>query len=234
MLEEETTRPELDISELRRVRIERLEGSSKTRCSTARVTMASHSRSKESQPRPTSHEHRKKSHHRSSDDSKHRTRKSSVITDEGPRDELVYGGAPDRSHTSTTVLSETRRLGKDGGETKLSRHSSRGHRRSITSSSAKVHEAVHRSKSHSSRRHSVSESIRPSSSKRSSSRDRAGESHSIPRRSSSTRSHSTAHRTHSRVSTTASGSDATGKHSTILGSFFGPPLPTHHEHPVRL
>ncbi|KAH8802676.1 hypothetical protein F5884DRAFT_738368 [Xylogone sp. PMI_703] len=245
---EPVARPELDISELRRRRIEKLEGSVLTHGSTINPTMTSHSRTKESQSNPPSSEHRKKSHHKSSEDSKHRSHKSSTTKDERSREDNVATEPKAKSHTTRVIIAETSRRGRDRessntrsastpsrhtrhkaeDESRASKHSSKKHHHSAIDSKD-TDASSNRDKPHTSRKTSV-EGPRK---ERSSSKDPVKDTKSSPKKSGSAEAHKSPSKSHRKEgsSISSSGSD---KRPSLLGSFFGSALPTHPEEPPKL
>jgi hypothetical protein len=109
----EKVTPEPEVSEVRRIRIERLEGNTTTRRSVATPKMTSESHATLSSLKSGSSHRRKSVHHRHSgkEETKHRRRTKSTSKD---KSSYVYRSAVDRSCSSRTSVSEARRLGRDG------------------------------------------------------------------------------------------------------------------------
>lgn len=109
--EDVTLRP--DVSEVRRIRIERLDADTTTRrfVATPEMTSESHATLPRSKSRST--HRRKKVHHYQSgkEETKHRRRTKSTSKDEPS---YVYSSPVDRTHSSRTSIQETRTLGRDG------------------------------------------------------------------------------------------------------------------------
>ena len=102
---------EPDASEVRRLRVERLEDSTSTGRTAATPKMTSESH--ETLPSlKSASSHRKKDHRRSTVSTKHRTRRKSALkSDSTPT--YVYGTPADTSQSSRITISEIRRLGRD-------------------------------------------------------------------------------------------------------------------------
>jgi hypothetical protein len=105
---------EPDASEVRRIRIERLEGSTSTRRSAATPKMTSESHATLSTLKPASSHRRRHDARRGTVSTKHRTkRKSTSKEDSSPT--YVYGTPADRPQSSRSTISETRKLGRVEG-----------------------------------------------------------------------------------------------------------------------
>ena len=103
---------EPDVSELRRVRVERLEGSTSTRRTTAAPKMTSESHATLPSLKSAS-SHRRRDHRRSTVSTKHRTRRKSTSKgDSTPT--YVYGTPADRPQSSRIAISDVRKLSRDG------------------------------------------------------------------------------------------------------------------------
>jgi hypothetical protein len=102
---------ERDSPEVGRIRIERLDGSTSTRrtASTSKMTSASHATLPSI--RTTISHRRKRSRHRSPE-RKHHSRKKSAPKDESATN--VYGAPEGRRRSSRVIVTETRKLGRDG------------------------------------------------------------------------------------------------------------------------
>ena len=109
---EEKITLEPDVSEVRRIRVERLEGSTSTRRSVATPKMTSESHATLPGLKSTSSHRRRKGPQRSTVSTKHRTRRKSNSNDDSTPT-YVYGPSADRSQTSRNTISETRKLGRD-------------------------------------------------------------------------------------------------------------------------
>ncbi|RFU35298.1 hypothetical protein B7463_g1043, partial [Scytalidium lignicola] len=239
---EHVARPELDIAELRRLRIEKLDDSVLARSSTVSSTMTSHSRSKESQPKPPSSENRKKSHHRS--------HKSSATNDQRSSNDHADEESKDKPETTRNAILESRKVTRDResgnpdgvsvqtrharhkaeDRARIAKHGSHRHQHGAVGSKGSDR-SIHRDKAHTSRRKSVDEPRR----ERSSSKDLAVDTKSSLKRSSSTgSSHKTPYKMHTKESASISGATTAGRRSSILGSLFSSTLPTHPEEPPRL
>jgi hypothetical protein len=168
----------------RRIRVERLEDDTETRrtASSSKMTSASHAMLPSSRSTPS---HRRRGHrHESPERVSHSRRKS------GPREEpttYVYGTPKDKKRSSRIIVTETRRLGRDGesteeeeeratksepvkekrvkviyvsaAEAKTLKHKERSSRTTKELSERPRHseESVHRSRAHRSRQNSVSQ-----------------------------------------------------------------------------
>jgi hypothetical protein len=103
---------EPDVSEVRRIRVERLEGSTSTRRTAATPKMTSESHATLPSLKSAS-SHRRKDHRRSTVSTKHRTRRKSTSKgDSTPT--YVYGTPADRSQSSRITISEVKKLSRDG------------------------------------------------------------------------------------------------------------------------
>jgi hypothetical protein len=99
-------------SELRRIRIERLEGSSSPRRRSTTQTMPSESHATLPSHKSLSSHRRRRRHQRDSEEKEHRSRRKSTAKDESV--DYVYGPPADRPKSSRIVVKETRRLGRVG------------------------------------------------------------------------------------------------------------------------
>ena len=104
---------EPDISEVRRIRIDRLEAGSTSRRSSETPKMTSVSHATLPSLKSASSHRRRKEHRRSTEETKHSRRRKSTSKDESTT-RYVYGKPADRSQSSRITISETRRLGRDG------------------------------------------------------------------------------------------------------------------------
>lgn len=109
--EEVTLEP--DISQVRRIRIERLEGSTSTGRSAAAGKMTSESHATLPVLKHVSSHGRRKEHRRSVVDTRHRTRVKPSSKDDSTS-ACVYGTPAERSQSSRITISESRQLGRDG------------------------------------------------------------------------------------------------------------------------
>jgi len=102
---------ERDPPEVRRIRIERLDGSTSTRrtASTSKMTSVSHATLPSI--RTTTSHRRRRSRHRSPE-RKHHSRKKSAPKDESAT--YVYGAPEGKTRSSRVIVTETRKLGRDG------------------------------------------------------------------------------------------------------------------------
>jgi hypothetical protein len=100
-----------DRTGVRRIRIERLDGSAPTHriASTSKMTSPSHA-TLPSIRTTTSHRRRRDRHR--SPERKHRGRKNSAPKDEPAK--YVYGSPEGRTRSSRVIVTETRKLGRDG------------------------------------------------------------------------------------------------------------------------
>lgn len=106
---------EPNVSEVRRVRVERLGSSTSTRRTAATPKMTSESHATFPSLKSAS-SHRRKDHRRSTVSTKHRTRRKSTSKgDSTPT--YVYGTPAGRSQSSRITISEIRKLGRDGEST---------------------------------------------------------------------------------------------------------------------
>lgn len=103
---------EPDVSEVRRIRVERLEGSTTTRRSSATTKMTSESYATLPSLKSRSSHRRRKESHRDSEGTRHRRRRKSTSKDDSAT--YVYGAPADKSTSSRITISETRALGQDG------------------------------------------------------------------------------------------------------------------------
>lgn len=104
---------EPDVSEVRRIRIERLEGSTSTRRSVATPKMTSESHATLPSLKSASSHRRRHDPRRSTASTKHRTKRKSTSKDDSTPT-YVYGTPADRPQSSRITKSDTRKLGKDG------------------------------------------------------------------------------------------------------------------------
>jgi hypothetical protein len=109
--DKEEVRFEPDPSEVRRLRIERLESTTTPCTSAPTLNMASESHATLPGASSSSGHRRRKDQHRRSEETTRRRRRESTAKD-GPA--YVYEGPTDRSQSSHITVSETRRLGRDG------------------------------------------------------------------------------------------------------------------------
>jgi hypothetical protein len=171
-------------TEVRRIRVERLERSTSPHRtpSSSKMTSASHATLPS---RRSTTSHRRRNHRHESPERKSRSRTKSARREEPAT--YVYG-APEEKRSSHIIVTETRRLGRDGesteeeeeratqsdpvreerkvkviyvsaGEAKPLKHKERSSRTTRESSERPRHseESVHRSRAHRSRQNSVSE-----------------------------------------------------------------------------
>jgi hypothetical protein len=173
-------------AEVRRTRVERLDGSTSTRrtASDSKMTSASHA-TLPSIRSTTSH--RRRSHRHGSPENKSHSRRETTPKEEPA--EYVYRAPEEKKRSSRIIVTETRRLGRDGESTdddeeeraaqsdpvrekrktkviyvsaedsKALKHKERYSRTSRESSDRPRHseESIHRGRSHRSRRNSVAE-----------------------------------------------------------------------------
>jgi hypothetical protein len=102
---------EPDISGVRRIRVERLEGSPTRTAATPTMTSESHA-TLPSLKSSSGHRGRR-DQHRSSDEKKHRRRRKSTVKEDGAT-AYVYGDPAERSQPSRNTTTESRKLGRDG------------------------------------------------------------------------------------------------------------------------
>jgi hypothetical protein len=117
---------EPDDSELRRVRVERLEGSTSTRRSVATPKMTSDSHATLPSLKPTSSHRRRHDIRHRKVSTKHRTRRKSSSKDDSTPT-YVYGTPAERSQPSRITISETRKLGRDGESSELADENEEDH-----------------------------------------------------------------------------------------------------------
>lgn len=112
----EKVTPEPEVSEVRRIRIERLEGHATTRkpAATPKMTSESHATLPSLKSRSIHRRKKDRHHHSGNEERKHRSRRKSTSKVEPT---YVYGSATERPKPSRTHISETRRLGGDGDST---------------------------------------------------------------------------------------------------------------------
>ncbi len=98
---------ELGVEELRRIRIERLEGNAPRGgpASSSKMATESHASVKE----PSSH---RRKHHRSAEGKKHRRKRISTTKGESGTT-YVYGPPAEKPRSTRILVSETRKLGRD-------------------------------------------------------------------------------------------------------------------------
>ncbi|KAG0650123.1 RING-type E3 ubiquitin transferase itt1 [Hyphodiscus hymeniophilus] len=104
---------EPDASEVRRLRLERLEGSTSTRRSVATPKMTSESHTTLASLKSASSHRTKHDSRRSTVSTKHRTKRKSTSREE-MTPTYVYGTPADISQSSHPTISETRKLGRNG------------------------------------------------------------------------------------------------------------------------
>ena len=109
----ETVTLEPNSSEVRGIRIDRLEAGSTLRRSSETPKMSSDSHATLPSLKPASSHRRRKENHRSPEETTHRRRRKSTSKDDSTTT-YVYGKPADRSQSSRITISETRRLGRDG------------------------------------------------------------------------------------------------------------------------
>ena len=110
---EEKITLEPDVSEVRRIRIERLEGSTSSRRSVATPKMTSESHAPLPSLKSASSHRTRHNPRRSTASTKHRTKRKSTTKDDSIPS-YVYGTPADRPQSSSITISETRKLGRDG------------------------------------------------------------------------------------------------------------------------
>jgi hypothetical protein len=112
----EKVTPEPELSEVRRIRLERLEGNATTRkpAASPKMTSESHATLPSLKSRSTHRRKKDRHHHSGTEERKHRSRRKSTSKVEPT---YVYGSPTERSKPSRTRISETRRLGADGDST---------------------------------------------------------------------------------------------------------------------
>jgi hypothetical protein len=102
---------ERDPARARRIRIERLDSTTSTHrtAPTSKMTSASHA--KLPSIRSTTSHRRRRDHH-GSPERKHHSRKKSTVKDESAT--YVYGAPEGKTRSSRVIVTETRKLGRDG------------------------------------------------------------------------------------------------------------------------
>ena len=103
---------EPDIPEVRRIRVERLEGSTSTRRSAATAKMTSDSHATLPSVKSALSHRRKHDPRRSLVSKKHRTKRKSTSRDDSTPT-YVYGDPADRAQASRSTISESRKLSRD-------------------------------------------------------------------------------------------------------------------------
>jgi hypothetical protein len=189
----ETVTLEPDAEEVRRIRIERLEGSATNGRPAATPKMTSESHATLPSSKSASSHRKRRDHHRRPEEKKHRRRWKSSAKDD-ITSEYVYGPPGEKSQSSRITVSETRRLGRDEEsseseedvavqpepvkeprkrrikivyiteeEAKAARRRERRERRAKELSDQELAEPVHRSRVHHSRRRSSAAETPPAS-----------------------------------------------------------------------
>ena len=100
-----------DISEVGRIRIERLDAAATPRRTAADPKMTSESHATHSGVKSTSGHRRGKDQHRSPEESRHRRRRKLIANTDATH---VYGTPTDKSQAFPVTISKTRKLGRDG------------------------------------------------------------------------------------------------------------------------
>lgn len=111
---EEKITLEPDVSEVRRIRVERLEGSTSTRRSVATPKMISESHATLPSLKSASSHRRRHASRRSSVSTKHRTKRKSTSRDDSTPT-YVYANSTDKTQSSRITISESTKLSRDGG-----------------------------------------------------------------------------------------------------------------------
>ncbi|KAF8862529.1 hypothetical protein BDZ45DRAFT_799021 [Acephala macrosclerotiorum] len=253
----ETVTPEVDPAELRRLRIERLGGSTSTRRRSTTQNMTSESHATLPSHKTSTTHRRRRRHHRDPEDKERRSQRKPTAKDEAA-DTYVYGAPTDRPKSSRITVKETRKLGRDGESSESEREhvvrerrerrpgekekkikviyvtreelkASRHKERRIDSDPDRK-DSLERSSTHRSRRHSTVElPYTPDTPpKRSvSTRNLTSPAKPTLRRSNTTTSHLPPARGHAPTLSSST------KRSSFLGGFFAPAAP-HHIEPEKL